>query len=452
MHAIKFVPGCNTGEDTVREQFKKNINRSVPKLRQCELISLKRKVAVVCGGPSLEKYWHELVDYDGTIIACNGAYQFLLDRDIIPDYFMLLDCRRENIDFLKNLEKSVLYCICAQAHPCIFDHLENYGANTLMYFTNLPDIQQLIPDEIKSSKVAILGGNVGTVGIKAMSLAYTLGYREMHLYGYDSSYANDKHHAYSQPLNDETKKIEVFVDGKPYITSATLAHQAQEFCSWAKDLTQFHGCSIYLHCEGLLSDLVQYSNKVGEEKSLEQREKEKYEKIWKHDNYRKNSPGEKLVDFAFTKMGMQRGDSLIDFGCGTGRAANKFMNDYGMRVVAIDHTSSCVDKDIDINFVEKCLWDKDTYHPFGHWGYCTDVMEHIPPEKVVDVLEIINKHVKNGCFFQIATREDTLGALIGRKLHMTVATADAWYKVLKNYFSDVEMIEKEGEAIYCCYR
>lgn len=453
-HPLTFVPGCNTEPDVIREQFKQNVAIAyyTKHLKTC--LPNHSPVAIVCGGPSLNDRWEELKTFPGTIIACNNAYGFLLERGIAANYFMLLDCRKENIEFLKEIDERTHFLIAAQAHPSIYDYLMDKSASIIMYFTNLPDINELIPPDIKEKKVTILGGTVGTVGIKAMSAAHALGFREMHLYGYDSSYKEEKHHAYPQPLNDTVPTIEVFVEDRKYITSASFAHQAQEFPAWAKDLVQFHGCHIELHCDGLLPDLMDYCNRIGEEKTLEEREREKYEEIWNHKNYRKFSPGERLVDDAFKLMGMDEHNTLIDFGCGTGRAANKFKKDYGMQVAGIDHAKNCLDSDVNINVLNACLWNINELCPdiSFDWGYCTDVMEHIPTEKVNDVISNISRIVTKGCFFNIATRDDDMGVLIGRKLHMTVANAEAWDRILNKYFSNVARIEKQGEAIFCCFK
>ena len=450
LRPLKFEPGCNTAPDVIRDQFKTNIKRYLPYLVESGEIK-EKPIAIVCGGPSLERRWEELKDFPGEILACNGAYKFLINRDIVPSYFMLLDCRRENIGFLDYTASSTTYFIAAQCHPLIFDELSRNNKSTYMYFTNLPDIKELLGDRLKTEKFTVLGGVVGTVGIKAMSMAHALGYRDMHLYGYDSSYEDDSHHAYEQAMNDAVTKIEVFIDHKKYITSASFAHQAQEFPGWAGDLTKFHGCNIELHCDGLLPDLVDYCNRIGEGKSLEDREREKYQEIWSHKNYRKFSPGERLVDYAFESMGMKQGESLIDFGCGTGRAANKFKLVHGMVVCGVDHAGNCLDDDINITFENHCLWEMHYIDHDYDWGYCCDVMEHIPTEKVHEVMKRIASISKKGAFLNIATRDDDMGNLIGKKLHMTVADASAWETILKRHFKTVKMTEKQGEADFCCW-
>jgi len=90
-----------------------------------------------------------------------------------------------------------------------------------------------------------------TVGLCTMSIAYILGFREMHVYGMDSSYIDDLHHAYSQALNDNENTIQVTVGERVFKTAPWMAEQASQFCSLSSALTDL-GVVITIHGEGLL--------------------------------------------------------------------------------------------------------------------------------------------------------------------------------------------------------
>ena len=51
-----------------------------------------------------------------------------------------------------------------------------------------------------------------------------------------------------------------------------------------------------------------------------EQEKDKYERMWAVKDYRSNSPGERLLIYS-PKSSFTKGESIIDLGCGTGRAA-----------------------------------------------------------------------------------------------------------------------------------
>jgi len=440
LQPLIFEPGCNTAPDVVRRQFERNIGRALPWLTERD--PRPETLAIVAGGPSLAYRWPELLTFDGDILALNNAYGFLLERDINPDYFMLLDARAENAEFLRRTGNTVHF-IAAQCHPDVFDSLAY--EEVVMYLTTLPYARELTT-HIAPRPVQI-AGHVGTVGIKALCLAHALGYRSLLLYGYDSSYADGAHHAFEQTLNDRAKTIEVWVPGndQKFITTPTLAHQANEFCAMAAGMVRHYGHSIELRCDGLLPAMVARSNQEGEE-PLEVREQRKYVKMWENQIYRKTAPGESCVTSAIASLEMKAGDSVIDFGCGTGRASQEFQR-LGYDVTAVDFAPNCLDQDVDVRFVQACLWSLPEMS--ADWGYCTDVMEHIPQEKVCDVLVGIANRTR-GCFFAIATKQETLGWIAGKKLHLTLLEPEQWLDLMRMYWSHVGMITEGDGVFFAC--
>lgn len=437
LQPLTFVDGCNTALDVQHEQIKINIERDIPWLEKGE--PKDRPLSIIASGASLGKYW-PMIDLSTDIMALNNAYPFLMERGLEPNYFMMLDARPQNIDFLRSPSKKTKHLLASQCHPSIFDALKEHDVT--LYLTTVSDILDLTK-HIDKPKIQI-AGTAGTVGIKALCMAYALGYTEVYLYGYDSSYHDGEHHALAQPLNDNANTIEVFLDGKKYVTTAAMAHQATEFCGLAKGMTQYYEFDINLRCDGLLPDMVQHCNKLGDI-PLEIREREKYEQIWTHDVYRKEAPGEHMVEDAIRLLELTGEESIIDFGCGTGRASAKWRK-LGYDVISVDFAANCVDDGLKLDFLQACLWElpNDLY---AEIGYCTDVMEHIPMEKVQDVLSGISKRTQKA-FFNVATRDDCLGAKIGRKLHMTVMPAEHWVALMSLYWESVKMCEGDGEATF----
>jgi len=168
---------------------------------------------------------------------------------------------------------------------------------------------------------------------------------------------------------------------------------------------------------------------------IAEREREKYERMWNVQAYRKFAPGENLAKIAFTDMRMERGDKLIDFGCGTGRPAMQFQR-MGAAVLGVDHVSNCLDPNTNITFLQCCLWDMPP-NLESDYGYCTDVMEHIPPEKVDGVLSEIKRIVRKKVFFQIATFPDGMGKRIGETLHLSVHGPRWWEDKLSEHWDSV---------------
>jgi len=160
--------------------------------------------------------------------------------------------------------------------------------------------------------------------------------------------------------------------------------------------------------------------------SLKTQERRKYRAMWSIPDYRKFAPGENHADDILNEI--KKPCKVVDFGAGTGRGALK-IHQAGYPVVMIDLADNCLDKEVEkalngnFQIMEGCLWDP--IYVKGDYGYCTDVMEHIPPEKVDAVLDNITRAVPHG-YFNISTIQDSFGKIIGEPLHLTVMPWDWW--------------------------
>jgi hypothetical protein len=102
--------------------------------------------------------------------------------------------------------------------------------------------------------IHLIGGG-STVGLCAIVLAYGLGYRNIHLHGFDSSYREDTHHAYMQNLNDDDFVVDVLAGNRKFRAAPWMVQQAEEFCSLAPYLAG-EGCTITVAGDGLLPHLA----------------------------------------------------------------------------------------------------------------------------------------------------------------------------------------------------
>jgi hypothetical protein len=162
-------------------------------------------------------------------------------------------------------------------------------------------------------------------------------------------------------------------------------------------------------------------------------EQYKYEKAWEHGAYRNYSPGESIVQYYINRCSPRPG-RLIDFGAGTGRAALE-LHKRGYDVSMVDIATNCLDhqvrSEIGDRLVVGNLWGKLDL-PKAPEGFCTDVMEHIPPERVDAVIDNIIG-LCDRVFFQICLVDDRFGDEIGEHLHLTVQPYEWWLEKLSGY-------------------
>ncbi len=182
-------------------------------------------------------------------------------------------------------------------------------------------------------------------------------------------------------------------------------------------------------------------------------ERKKYQRVWERAEYRGVAPGE-LAAEAFLQVAQPAlNATVIDFGAGTGRGALKLAQS-GLQVTMLDFASNCLDERVRLampchalRFMEHDLCEKAPVT--AEYGYCTDVMEHIPPEQVDQVLANIllaAQHV----FFQIACEPDVWGdALIGHPLHLSVHPFSWWLKKLQQF--DCLVHWSQDSSAYCCF-
>lgn len=174
--------------------------------------------------------------------------------------------------------------------------------------------------------------------------------------------------------------------------------------------------------------------------NLSKIERDKYASIWQRPEYRKVSPGMFEWERAHTVFGMKEGESLNDYGAGPARATLEFQRQ-GLNVLAIDIADNA--RETDVPFVQASLWDMGPKVMPSDYGFCCDVMEHIPPEKVGDVLQAIADRSHKGAYFRIATRKDRMGPkLLGKPLHLTVQTASWWRQQLEKHWPLVDVVEQ----------
>jgi len=401
---------CNTSDDQIHENIRANSRDRGDWLKAAPA---HFGVAVLCGsGPSLADSLEDIRSwrsFGGAIFAMNGAAKFLADHGIEADYQVIIDARPETAA-LVGPAKAHLFA--SQVSPECF----KAAPDARLWHLQIENIDDLLPEY--EDDFCMIGG-AASVGNTATCLAYAMGFRNLHIYGYDSCHRDGNGHAFHQKLNDGDPCAWVDFAGKTYLASLTMKLQAEKFQDTALALKQL-GCQITVHGTGLLPDMFNVPRQISEE--------EKYERMWLHSDYRAFAPGEQAAD---TFLNVIEGKGrVIDFGCGTGRGAMK-INAAGHEVLLVDFAGNCRDREAMVLPFRK----HDLTQPLderAEYGYCTDVMEHIPPEHVDDVLRNIFACCGN-VFFQISLVDDVCGAYIGHPLHLSIHPAEWWTQKLEQF-------------------
>ncbi len=259
----KLKMHINTPMEEILENVKFNIKRPLPQLDNYPQQSPKVEIAIVAGGWSLEETLPELFDLYHEripILALNGAGNFLVKNNIRPDMVMVLDARVENHVFVEEPIPGCKYLLASQCHPSLFDTCKD--REVIIWHTHtFAEVEHSINYAHYGDRFKYVPGG-STVGLRSLSVAFMLGWRLMHLFGFDSCYHPDgRHHSYEQKWNDGEGSTTMWAelrggDGTlhEYRCSAWQAHQAEQFFAFIQKNGDNFRLSI--HGDGLLAAIL----------------------------------------------------------------------------------------------------------------------------------------------------------------------------------------------------
>lgn len=212
-------------------------------------------VALLVGtGPSLLESIDVIRAYvqNGAVIfALNNAGKILQDAGIHPKYQVILDARPDNAKFLGHADT---YLLGSQVDPSLFAEVSGHA---LQWHAYMDGIDPLFPD----APLTLIGGGT-TVGLSCMALCYAMGYRKLHLFGYDSSFRGQDTHAAPQQRNEQERVgFEVTVNDRVFITNAAMAKQAEIFPTFAQSLADLD-VVIKVYGDGLLPFIAHAMNRA----------------------------------------------------------------------------------------------------------------------------------------------------------------------------------------------
>ena len=202
-------------------------------------------VAIVGSGPSLKRNWHELRNFKGDIIACNASCQFLLEKGITPTYMFCFDADPLALEFFTPPSKDVTYLLSSRCVPGVFELVKD--CKLVLWHAAGDERIRAILEEKQINEPMIVGGSAAVT--RALIVAMPIGYREYHVYGGDSSFADGDTHI--RKSTTEERRMQVKCNGRVFEVAPWMTIQVEDLKSLAPIVKRM-GMRMHFHGDGLM--------------------------------------------------------------------------------------------------------------------------------------------------------------------------------------------------------
>lgn len=214
-----------------------------------ELIgSRSGRVAIVGSGPSLHDTWQRLRAFDGEIIACNAACQFLLERGIVPQYHFCFDADPLMLEFITPHE-DITYLFASRCPPKAFDMLQR--CKVVCWHAAGDDRIREILEAQGRMEPMIIGGSAAVT--RAMIMGLSMGFTDVHIFGGDSSFKAGETHIRQSTTKE--RRMAIMCNGRVFETAPWMTQQVEDFKKLAPVMMQ-KGASFRLYGDGLMQHVA----------------------------------------------------------------------------------------------------------------------------------------------------------------------------------------------------
>jgi hypothetical protein len=398
------------------EQVRLAIARNLPNLEQGT--ERAQPLAIVGYGPSLTQTWEQVKGYDA-IMSCSGAHKFLTERGIRPTHHVEVDPRPHKITLVGEPCPSTEYLVASTCCPAYFDHLLASGATVRLWhvFDNDAEVRRLLPP----GAWAITGGC--DVGLRCLTLAAVLGFRDLHVFGLDGNFGADgTKHAGGHPMAISAKHAsQTEFQGVTYLTTPGMLEASRQTCHELDMLGASVTATFY--GEGLTQALVRARvPKPIETPVIALSKPELISARYRDLNaelHRTNIAygvgGERYAPIVLQLAEALKTRNILDYGAGKrrlGRAIPWQIAEYDPAIPAIAESPKPADLVV-----------------------ATDVLEHIEPDKLPYVLDDLRRCVKKVGYFVVHTGPSTKSLADGRNAHLIQQDRRWWELRLRKFFT-----------------
>lgn len=244
------------GDRQMLENIRLNVARDISQF-QPALVHNTGYIAIVGQGPSLADNLDKLrADKEAgvPIMAVKGAHDYLVGQGIVPDAAVSMDSQTHTWKGFTAKQQGCCYLIASKCHSSYFEHLEDCQV-VMWHAWGGDEINALYP------KGAPLVGGGSTSGLRAISLAWLMGFRRHKLYGYDSCNSGDQMRVDGGKVQQWSMPLQAGIHAPMRMCDAQLASQAIEFQAMTFDIME--GLKIEVVGDGLIADIMAERKRLG---------------------------------------------------------------------------------------------------------------------------------------------------------------------------------------------
>ena len=264
MQPLKIQARCVAGPEERLEHIKQAIERGLEEFGGSD--PHDKEICIVGSVPSVRSQIKKIrkLKRDGCmILAVKGAHDFLIQKKIKPHAALAVDpqphivrCFRKK--FPKGDPDRPAYLIASQCHPEVFDYLSDQRVIVWHLLATSSH-------EFLKGRLQVGGGS--TSGSRGIVLAYMMGFRNFHLFGFDSCLAGDDSKKLRKVTGEtwgkENEKIlQLMCEGKTFYADPAMAAQANEI----QDVfAMLQGARFKGYGHGLIQTVIESNAKAGKE-------------------------------------------------------------------------------------------------------------------------------------------------------------------------------------------
>jgi hypothetical protein len=192
----------------------------------------KGPIIVLGGGPSVDGQVEALCDLmqQGVpLITIARMYPWCLDHGITPDYVVSLDCSEEQEKGFEHICYDTTHLVAGVTRPEVVDKIKDAGA-PIYLFDARDDRKIKTMRRDAGYEVCTVINSGGTVVLTCINAALTLGYNDLHIFGFDLMFPNLEHtHATGIAGRSVDQNIlTVNIGGQDYLTSPSFIEFARQ--------------------------------------------------------------------------------------------------------------------------------------------------------------------------------------------------------------------------------